>query len=534
MPVMKFLSFVLVVVLFHVSSIVVGQQYVGIVGSNYAGTNSIYGNPANIVSSRHKLYVNLAAADMYLGNNIFKWNAPYSFVKLLSGAVLPKSKEIWRTSYLQTISNNNKKNINALLDVRGPAIMYTINDSQGLAITSRGRGGVSINNLTPEIADLIQKGNRATNLISNGDNQSLSLNMNAFTEIGLTYGKDISLNAEEAIKIGISVKRVIGLTNFHFIAKNGDFSILNNVQDPDDATVFYDNVLKINSLNSEFGHSNLSSGVETLSFRPGYWLSSDSPGRGLGLDIGLSYEYRPEIQKYIYKEKGVVKVDQTVNKYEYKFGVSLVDIGRVRFNNPNFVENYRKYTQDKLFFEDKVDKKNTISNAKTDVKVEEFQKTLDVDDSEDQNDFSANLPMTFQTYVDYKVKENVYVYGTWVQNLRAKDNLGMRIPSSISVVPRYEAKWFEVALPVSLLNDYQLFAFGLSARLGPLFIGSDNLQGLFNIGNPKGVDLYAGLNIPIFHKLPSSPTSCYYDAQKPGLFSFLKRTKKPKKTPGEI
>jgi hypothetical protein len=511
------------------------QQYLGITSSNYAGTNSLYANPANIVNSRYKLYVNLAAADLFIGNNAMKWNAPYSFIKLASGAILPKSKEIWRASYLKVIDNNKEKNLNGLIDVRGPAIMFSIDEKQAIAITSRGRGGISLTNVSPEISELILKGSKAINLTPNGTNQSMALNMNAFTEIEISYGKDISLNAEEAIKVGFSVKRIIGLTNFHFIGKKGDFTLLNNVPDPTGQPFDYDNVLKINTLQSQYGHSNLSKGIPTFSLSPAYWFGSASPGRGLGLDLGLSYEYRPDIQKHVYRDKGVEKVDETQNKYEFKFGVSLVDIGAVRFNNPNFVDNFKNTAINKTFFESGVDVKNNIKNPKTDKKIVEINKTLDVTDAEDLNDFKANLPLTFQAYFDYHLNDKIYVYATWVQNLRSQNNLGMRMPSLVSVVPRYESKWVDIAIPISLLNDYQLLAFGLSARLGPFFIGSDNLQGLLNIGDPKGVNLYTGLNIPIFHKLPSSSTKCYYDAPKSSIFSFLKpKPKKSKKGKGEL
>jgi outer membrane protein OmpA-like peptidoglycan-associated protein len=35
-------------------------------------------------------------------------------------------------------------------------------------------------------------------------------------------------------------------------------------------------------------------------------------------------------------------------------------------------------------------------------------------------------------------------------------------------------------------------------KLGPLFVGSDNLMGAFNMGQPFGADVYAGLTMPIF------------------------------------
>ena len=57
------------------------QQWLGISGSNYAGTNSIYNNPANVADSRHKLYVNLVANDVFISNNYVGYNAPYSILK---------------------------------------------------------------------------------------------------------------------------------------------------------------------------------------------------------------------------------------------------------------------------------------------------------------------------------------------------------------------------------------------------------------------------------------------------------------------
>ncbi len=107
------LKITIVFTLIFLSNSLKAQQYLGIVGSNYAGTNSLYANPANRVGSRHKVFVNLAAADLFVGNNAVKWNADYTFLRLLRGAVdktLPKVP--WGPNSLETIDNNNKKNLN--------------------------------------------------------------------------------------------------------------------------------------------------------------------------------------------------------------------------------------------------------------------------------------------------------------------------------------------------------------------------------------------------------------------------------------
>jgi Family of unknown function (DUF5723) len=505
------------------------QQYLGIVGSNYAGTNSIYANPANSVGSPHKIYINLAAADLFLGNNAIKWDAPYSFVKLLSGAVNKSKKVIWRKSYLIPVENDREKNLNGLVDARGPSVLYSIDNKQSIAITSRGRGGVSFTNVSPEIAKLIQYGPRNPTIIRSAQDLNLSLNMNAFAEIGLTYGKDISINPEEAIKVGVSIKRIIGLANFHMIAKESDYQLVNNVQNPLDPTTYFNDVLYLQKVNAKYGNSDEDTGLEDFSFRPGYWAGKASPGRGFGLDLGVSYEYRPEIHKYSYKVKGVQHYDETKTKYAYKVGVSLIDIGRVRFDNPTYVSNFQTVTDNRYVFDNQM---KLFPNSRL---IRSVNNTLGVSETSDANSFTSNLPTTIQTYIDYKVKENVYVYGTWVQNLNGENSLGMRMPSLISVVPRYESKWIEVAMPLNLLNDYQLLTIGLSTRLGPFFIGSDNLQGLLNIGSPRGMDLYAGLNIPIYYKLPKTATDCYYDEPSSRFRNiFKKKSKKPKKSRGEI
>jgi hypothetical protein len=521
---MTFKKLTIVFCIFFILQSSQAQQYLGIVGSNYNGTNGLFTNPSNKVDSRHKIFINLAAADLFLGNNAVKWNADYSFGRLLRGGINPSlPKVVWRPSNLETIENNKEKNLNGLVDLKGPAILYSIDNNQTVALISRGRGGLSLNNLSPELAILIQKGSKNPTIIRNGTNQSITTNMNAFTEIGLNYARNISPYPEEAINVGISVKRIIGLTNLHFIAKNSDFQIIDNVPDPLGGAFLYDDVLDILRFNGTYGNSNEQTGINDFNFSPGYWLGKPSPGHGIGVDLGISYEYRPNIRKYAYREKGVEKFDETKNKYEYKLGISLIDIGSVKFDNNAYVQNYTATVTNRRLFENLYP---LLPNVTGNELITTTNDVLGVSATSSIGSFRSKLPLNFQTYVDYKLQENVYVYATWVQNLRKSDNLGMRMPSLVSIVPRYETPSLEFAVPVSLLNDYQLLTIGLSARLGPFFIGSDNLQGLLSIGKPKGFDFFTGLNIPIHYKLPKLPNNCYYDTPKGGLKKWFKRKKR--------
>jgi hypothetical protein len=75
--------------------------------------------------------------------------------------------------------------------------------------------------------------------------------------------------------------------------------------------------------------------------------------------------------------------------------------------------------------------------------------------------FKSVLPMAFQASVDYNVKPNVYVSGLWVQNLISQSAFGMKAESYIAVTPRYEHKWYEISVPLSLMNRYRSPAIGL-------------------------------------------------------------------------
>ena len=67
------------------------------------------------------------------------------------------------------------------------------------------------------------------------------------------------------------------------------------------------------------------------------------------------------------------------------------------------------------------------------------------------------------------------------------------MPSSLSITPRWEGKWFEVAMPFVLFDNYNAFAFGIAGRIGPLFLGTDNLGSFLNINKPRSTDIYFGL-----------------------------------------
>jgi len=68
------------------------------------------------------------------------------------------------------------------------------------------------------------------------------------------------------------------------------------------------------------------------------------------------------------------------------------------------------------------------------------------------------------------------------------------------LIPRLETKLIEVALPIGLMNDYRNGRLGFYLRIGPVFVGSDNIIGQIKSNNIYGADIYFGISTGITTK----------------------------------
>jgi hypothetical protein len=89
------------------------------------------------------------------------------------------------------------------------------------------------------------------------------------------------------------------------------------------------------------------------------------------------------------------------------------------------------------------------------------------------------------------------------------DRRGIINYSGVAIIPRYEKKSLEIAVPIGIENNYKNLNIGASFRYYGLYFGSDNITGWLNTFNPRGISVYAGAFIPIYHRLPGSPLKCF-------------------------
>ncbi|GAB3258016.1 hypothetical protein GCM10027347_21050 [Larkinella harenae] len=489
-----------------------GQYLTGIVNSNYAGTQSIYRHPSDVVDSRYRVYINLAATDLYASNNHARWVAPFPFANYITGTTpaqyrRERGRSLGRMGYMEENLNGKDKRLTAGGELRGPSVLVTLNDRFAVAFSTRARAGVSYRNTSEQMARLMIYGTQipeSQRVLNEG--QHGMANVNGYGELAATFGAVLLDNDDQFWKAGITLKREVGFYNAHIRVIDATHQI---VRDPDLPGF---QALSIRKATGTYGYTS-EQAFQNAGLSPGWLFGRQSAGGGWGLDLGMTYEYRPDYRKYTYRDKGELRRDPTKNKYLYRISASLVDIGGVRFKNPEMVNLYQVSVENKMITS------TAFLGAKTPDEINNrIVDALDLPLMERQTSYRSGLPTALNVSADYRFKENVYVGVLWTQSLVSPNAVSMITPSMLAVVPRWESRWAEVSVPVALQDNYTMPTIGLAVRLGPVFAGTDHLGGLANIGKPRGANFYAGAAIPLFRRGPRNPNECFFPPQEGGYW----------------
>ena len=481
------------------------QHLPGAAMGNYAGTQALYHNPAFVADSRYSVHVNFVGAQFYVANNHIKYNVPYSFLSLMTASVPDKYRNergaiILPRSDLEQKLNGRPKHMNLGVEGRLPSVMVSLLDGKfGVGVSSRVRTIANLTEVTEPLARALRGRGKGEDIQKQlFENQSGKLHLNGIGEMALTLGGVLLDNETDFFKVGVTAKRLLGLYNAHIIIDDGSFGIY-----PDENYQFKRELIDLPAISTTYGYT-ADGAFQDFKPTPAWLLGNAPAGSGWGFDVGVVYEYRPDAHRHSYTDRGVRKRDGSVNKYLYRVSLALTDVGSVRFKNPNYVRQFQNTTVNRTFRYEKFQKL-----AGTEGFFGAVNESLDTDTSTPTTSFRSVLPTALQASLDYQVRPNVYVNTLWVQNLVPSGAFGMKGESVLAVTPRYEHRWYEVSVPVSIMNRYGSFGVGLAGRVGPLWFGTDHLFGMLNVGKPKVFNFYAGLSAGLFRRPPKSGNPCF-------------------------
>jgi hypothetical protein len=441
------------------------QSFAGYSSSPYAGVFAIVNNPADILNHRVRGDFNIIGINAGIGNNVikFKYKVPDDQNNILLAKQVKKNGHLFFNT-----------------DVFGPSFLVRLNDRNALALTTRVRAMGNIWNVNKEILTALSSDTIYASALGN-----TTLNLNAWKEVALTYSRDIAPDGKGVWKVGASLKYIGGLAATSLAISSLSFD--------------YDSIFDAATLSRKAIYLNMQGTVALTHTNNLDSLDDDADTyfkfthKGFGVDIGVSYEKRDDLQVYETSYS-----DATAN-YIWKIGAAITDIGFVKYKkqyNAGFTSKLAGATYlqtqfdppgDSVTLSQAANYYRSLFNARSEVSELVMQLPATLRLSYDRY-FSRLLGVQAQLNIPLVFGNKVFYTGNFN-------------PLSFTVTPRAATPWGGFYMPFTY-NAYAGMSVGAAMRLGPLVIGSASIINTRILNKTKTFDVYMALRVPLFGYRP--------------------------------
>lgn len=444
------------------SSIYSQQTYTGIVTDNYVSSHLATYNPSTIVDSKSKFAISANLDKSRISNFCSSDYLPYG----------SKSK---------FIKNNNPGYKNNYLSLDLLNIKYEFNHENAVGYAFRARLFGGLRGVSP-----IWGENAVNDYEKNIDGKQesiagLSMTRTYFTEHNFTYARTIFDRQTSFLKAGGSFKILNGLDAEYFYANNGSAMF------PDSNS----HTVTMTGLNADFGSTYTKN-------------QTHYKNRGLGLDLGVTFESRPNFEDQYYEMDGAKKnVRYDMNKYKWKVSASITDIGWIRFFNDT---SYYNFTNSSITTDGQklIDVNALITTHYDDIK--DSVQGVSTKSPTQLTKFRMNLPTTFHGSFDLNVQKNFYVaYNVSIPLSLKNDKTKFNYFFIQTVTPRIEKTNWSVMMPISMMGNGKFYV-GCAGRFMikqfSIFAGSNNLSFFYGQKSSLAGNIFAGASYSILYKVP--------------------------------
>lgn len=462
------LLFFLLLLLMHPQKLN-AQGFLPFSQSNYSGVSGLLLQPASIADSRYRFDMALFGFELSVNND---------FVSLDRRAFFKPDlweQENFGTDYVNRKYNGKDKsafvNGGAIL----PSFMININNNTAIGFTSRVRAFANIDNISEDLAQLVSEKFDYEDLwFKTLTNANFSMQTNTWAEVGFSIATVLLNKEKHFLKGGISLKYLQGLGSGYMYVDNLSYRF----STPDTLSLF---------------RSDINYGISESFDEDGKFTTENLPGPGFGIDLGFVYEYRPDIKKYTYSldgQDGLLMRNK--DKYLFRIGVSLLDLGSIRYDKGLNTQNFRADVENWYIKGFEINSVNDVAKIIED----QFYPGKISNES-----YRMALPTALSLQLDYNLGSDFYLNFTPFLALRKGTGLESKshYATSYTFTPRYDIQWFGVAMPLQL-DDYNRFNAGLSFRLGSFWIGSNSIITNRLARESYSMDFYVMAKIPIFRK----------------------------------
>jgi len=357
--------------------------------------------------------------------------------------------------------------------LQGPSVSLSLG-KLGLGLYSGARSALSINGVPNHLANHIRNGfDFGDQLGDEYTTNNLRVGALAWLEYGLNGSYIIKQEGRDMMTVGGTVKILNGLTGAGVIIQEWNYEVEN------------DSLLNSLELRGKYGLHDIENSQQPI-----------GNGSGLGIDLGFNYKSMKKGNKgYLPHSKEGCRLQD----YNYKFGVSLLDFGRIKFSDGIS----REFNiQDSLEWQNYSGAQaGSIQSVDDLIELELLtpDSLITASTSSLSNEFKVLLPSALAFQFDYNIGNGFYGNATLVHGFNRKNKFGVERSSILAVTPRFESKPVDVAVPI-VLRNYESIRVGFSIRVYYLTIGSDNIFSLIGGENREtyGSDIYVNLKYSMF------------------------------------
>lgn len=434
------------------------QYQLGLRLETFAGANSLAINPVGNLNNPNKWDMNLAGGGAYLQNNYayleeiglanLTWHS--HSIKVVRAenaeATVARSKVI-----LDFTNDGDRRYLHSMAYLAGPSIALRFGKNNSIGAFYNIRSAIGGRDLPNELSYYKFKSKSVTDQLAI---PKLRVSLLNWSEIGLNYARKIPTNTG-SFNVGVSLKYLLG--HQAGVAKSNEPYFYGNLPGTDISILLPDGQV---DFAGDLAKSKL----------------LEVNGRGIGADLGFAYIFQ----------------DHHGEGYKLKLGVSLIDLGRIKFS-----ENAKVYRLniDTALVVDLERYKHYNYPDDLDEAIHDFSQELlktQVSATETES-FSMSLPAAFSLQADYGISKNIYLNAILIQQLPNRGTTALR-SNLLALTPRWQTKWFSASTPISW-NDWKTLKLGLAMRLNWLVLGTDDFASVFLNKKFSGTDFYFAVKI---------------------------------------
>lgn len=442
-------------------------------------------NPANLADNRLKFEIQLFGTGFGVANNFMGFKPSYLVREGgLTSTNYPLLDPTPPTEDFTTANFEDNRRAFVYNNIYLPGLLVSINEKNSISLSARARTFVNVDGVDSELYRFAYNSLNYPSLYNTRiTNDKLSIQTMTWMEYALGYGRVLLDKEKHFLKAGITLKALQGLQSAYLFIDNLDYSVQS------------DSTISLFNADVRYGHS---TNFEASQDNANYRVVSNL---GLGFDFGVIYEWRPDYAKHKHDMDGETNVwKRNENKYKLKVGVSMTDLGGVKFSkggqSGDFTANTTNWDISKLDFG------TTPVAALDDTLSARFGGT------NAGANYKMNLPTAFSTQIDYHIWKDLYVNQTNFIAFGFNSNPNkVHDFTTISITPRWDHRIAGVSVPISH-NSLMGTRTGLAVRLGPVTFGTSSMYPYraflrgdgFGSKDITGLDAYVLVRIPVAYK----------------------------------